>query len=94
MSARFFKWLPVVDEERCTGCGRCVEACGPNSLEILDQIAVLVRPDTCGSEDHCLAPCPEKALQMRWVETTGDKDRGKWRAEVNIEERQSNKKRI
>ena len=23
------KWLPVVVEEACTGCGLCVAACGP-----------------------------------------------------------------
>lgn len=82
MTAQFFKWLPVVDEDLCTGCAACVEACGPKSLEIVDRVAVLVRPDTCGSEEHCVAPCPTAAIQMRWVAATGDKARGKWRAEA------------
>ena len=40
-----YKWVPVVDEEHCTGCGLCVEACGPCCLEIVDDIAIPVRPD-------------------------------------------------
>jgi ferredoxin len=39
-----FKWLPVVIEEFCTGCGLCVEACGPACLETKNQVAVLERP--------------------------------------------------
>jgi len=27
-----FKWLPAILEEFCTGCGRCVAACGPACL--------------------------------------------------------------
>ncbi|MBI2950006.1 MAG: 4Fe-4S binding protein [Verrucomicrobia bacterium] len=75
--------MPVVDEDLCTGCAACVEACGPKSLEIVDRVAVLVRPDTCGSEEHCIAPCPTTAIQMAWVEMDGDKNRGKWRAELS-----------
>lgn len=84
MSVAYLKWLPVVDEDLCTGCAACVEACGPRSLEIMDRVAVLVRPDTCGSEEHCITPCPTAAIQMRWVQATGDKERGKWRAEASL----------
>lgn len=75
------KWVPVVDEDLCTGCGACVEACGPRSLEIQNGVAVLERPDTCGSEEHCIAPCPTAAIQMAWVRSSGDLARGKWRSE-------------
>ena len=84
MNVAYLKWLPVVDEDFCTGCAACVEACGPKSLEIVDRVAVLVRPDTCGSEEHCIAPCPTAAIQMRWVQATGDKERGKWCAEASL----------
>ncbi len=87
MSARYVKWLPVIDDELCTGCGRCVEACGPKSLQIVNLTAMLVRPGACGSEEHCIDPCPEGAIRMDWRELGGDKDRGKWRAEVDIFER-------
>ena len=73
------KWLPVVDEERCTGCNLCVEACGPKCLVIQGSVAVLARPLACGSEEHCIAPCPEKAIRMAWVRLDGIDSVGKWR---------------
>jgi NAD-dependent dihydropyrimidine dehydrogenase PreA subunit len=73
-----YKWMPVVDESRCTGCGSCVEACGPNSLALIEGVAVLTLPDTCGSEEHCIPACPEDALRMAWLPFTGDMNRGQW----------------
>jgi len=73
------KWLPVVDEDLCTGCGACVEACGPACLEIVGGVAVLVRPQACGSEEHCIAPCPERCIRMAWVPAQGDRSVGEWR---------------
>jgi Na+-translocating ferredoxin:NAD+ oxidoreductase RNF subunit RnfB len=73
------KWLPVVNEDACTGCGVCVEACGPRCLNILDGVAVLVSPNICGSEEHCIAPCPEECIRMAWVPLEGDRSTGKWR---------------
>jgi len=72
------KWLPVIKPNRCTRCGKCVEACGPACLEIINGNAVLTRPDKCGSEEHCIAPCSEKAIRMERIEAKADKSSGKW----------------
>ena len=80
MSKIKMKWLPVVTEELCDGCQLCVDACGPGCLEVVDNIAVLTSVDLCGSEEHCIAPCPTGAIQMAWLVTQGDESRGKWRA--------------
>jgi NAD-dependent dihydropyrimidine dehydrogenase PreA subunit len=79
MNTPAHKWLPVVDEGLCSGCVACVEVCGPKSLEMINGVAVLAQPETCGSEEHCIAPCPTGAIKMAWVESNGDHTRGKWR---------------
>ena len=72
------KWVPIIAEERCTGCGLCVEACGPQCLEMTDGLPVLARADICGSEEHCIAPCKEDAMSMSWVRMKGDESVGRW----------------
>lgn len=73
------KWLPVVDLDLCSGCEACVEACGPGCLEIQDGVAVISRPHDCGSEEHCIEPCPTSCIHMTWVPMTGDHSIGKWK---------------
>jgi NAD-dependent dihydropyrimidine dehydrogenase PreA subunit len=73
-----YKWMPVISED-CNGCGLCVEACGPNSLEMQDGAAVLALPDTCGSEEHCIGVCQVDAIQMAWLPFDGNESRGQWR---------------
>jgi ferredoxin len=74
-----YKWMPAISAERCTGCGLCVDACGPRSLEMFNGIAALTRPETCGSEEHCIAVCRDGAIEMAWL-PFGRKDRvGKWK---------------
>jgi MinD superfamily P-loop ATPase len=74
-----FKWLPVVDTERCSGCGLCVEHCAPKCLAMADTgVAFLSLPDICGSEEHCIAACPDDAIRMAWVPFSGDRSIGRW----------------
>ena len=58
---------PVVDVENCTGCVACVDACNPGAFEMVDGIAVLVRPDACLGNEHCVAACPTGAIGMQPV---------------------------
>lgn len=74
-----YKWMPVVLVDHCTGCGLCVDACGPKSLVMADGIAVLAFPETCGSEEHCISACRDDAIQMAWLPFSGNRDVGKWR---------------
>jgi Na+-translocating ferredoxin:NAD+ oxidoreductase RNF subunit RnfB len=73
------KWIPAILADACTGCGLCVEACGPRSLAIVEKIATLAFPDTCGSEEHWVSACPENAIQMIWAPFSGDMGAGQWR---------------
>ena len=73
------KWVPAILADACTGCGLCVEACGPKSLAMVEEIAMLAFPETCGSEEHCISACPENAIRMIWAPFVRDKSVGHWR---------------
>lgn len=77
-----YKWMPVVSAERCTGCGLCVDACGPRSLDMANGIANLLYPDTCGSEEHCIAACRDDAIEMVWLPFSGNVNVGRWKNEA------------
>jgi 2-oxoglutarate ferredoxin oxidoreductase subunit delta len=62
----------VVAEERCKGCGLCVDVCQPHSLA-LDEGAVnamghhvvrLVDADACTSCAKCARVCPDAVLSI------------------------------
>jgi len=75
-----YKWLPDINLEKCTGCGKCVKACRPKSLVIVnDDFALLIRADTCSSGGHCVESCPEDALNMEWIEMRGEHTAGDWK---------------
>jgi len=53
--------IPVVDEARCTHCGKCAEVCQYHAIALLGQ-KTLVFPQLCHGCGSCLAVCPEKAI--------------------------------
>ncbi len=61
--------LPHIDPTRCTGCGRCVAACGLHllSLEAVrwKKFALLQEPDRCTGCAACAPICPFGAIRMR-----------------------------
>ncbi len=79
-----YKWMAIILADRCTGCGLCMDGCGPKSLAMLDGIAVLAFPDTCGSEEHCISACRDEAIQMAWLPFSGDSV-GRWNDDVERE---------
>lgn len=74
------KLLPDIDLEKCTGCGKCVEACIENCLKLInDDFAVLIRANMCGSDGRCVDPCFDDAIHMEWIEMIGDNNIGRWK---------------
>lgn len=59
--------LPIIDSDRCTGCGICVDTCPTNALSTIDGKAVLVTPDACTYCTACQNVCPEDAIDLPFV---------------------------
>lgn len=53
--------VPVVDQEKCTGCGRCAEVCRFNALACV-RGKVLVFAELCHGCGGCALVCPERAI--------------------------------
>ncbi len=53
--------IPVVDPDRCTGCGKCVDFCQFHALAHTGK-NLMIFEDICHSCGGCLLVCPEKAL--------------------------------
>lgn len=73
------KWLPVIAQDHCTGCGACLNACDSCCLEMVWDFATLARPQDCGSEGHCAEACPVDVITMEWVPITAAPEVGVWR---------------
>lgn len=53
--------VPVIDESKCTHCGKCSDICNYHALAVLPQ-TVLLFPELCHGCGGCTIICPEKAV--------------------------------
>lgn len=51
-----------IDEDRCNGCGICVNACHEGAIGMVDGKAKLLRDDYCDGLGNCLPACPTGAI--------------------------------
>ncbi len=55
---------PIVDEEKCAGCGECVDVCPVEVFEMQDEKAAPVNADECLGCDSCVEVCEEGAITI------------------------------
>jgi len=67
--------IPVVDESRCDGCGKCAQVCRFGAIISL-QTKPLTFPDLCHSCAGCWLLCPQKAIAPQPM-SIGEIDRGR-----------------
>jgi Pyruvate/2-oxoacid:ferredoxin oxidoreductase delta subunit len=56
---------PVIDKDLCTGCEICIDECPNDALEMVEDLAKLVRPEACDGKGECAEVCPAEAMTMQ-----------------------------
>lgn len=53
-----------IDQEKCNGCGLCINACHEGALQLVDGKAVLISDEYCDGLGDCLPECPTGAIEI------------------------------
>jgi len=53
-----------IDEEKCTGCGLCVDACAEGAIKLINGKAKLISEVYCDGLGACIGQCPENAITI------------------------------
>ena len=53
-----------IDEEKCDGCGLCVNACAEGAIKVIDGKAKLVSEVYCDGLGACIGHCPQDAITI------------------------------
>ena len=58
--------VPTIDQEKCSRCGRCAEACSTGTLAIEDgEVSIAKRSFMdCIACGHCMTVCPSDAIRV------------------------------
>lgn len=55
---------PVIDRDKCTICGTCVDIC-PGDILRMENEPKVTYPDECWHCGACYLDCPEEAITIR-----------------------------
>jgi ferredoxin len=53
-----------IDEEKCNGCGECINACAEGAIALVNGKAKLVSETYCDGLGACLGHCPQDAITV------------------------------
>jgi MinD superfamily P-loop ATPase len=54
--------MPIIDVEKCQGCGLCVSVCACGALVLVNKVVTVVRVEDCQWCTLCELVCPNGAI--------------------------------
>ena len=57
-----------VDQEKCIGCGECVDVCPVDVYEMKDEKSVPVNAEECIGCESCIEVCEQDAITVTEVD--------------------------
>ncbi len=64
MRAKVIRKIIQIDEEKCNGCGACLQACAEGALALENGKARLINEKYCDGLAACLVKCPQDAIRI------------------------------
>ena len=65
-------WLPLIDDQICTGCGDCTIACPTHALRLSEGVAIVREPEACNYCGSCEMICPVEAISLPYQVILGN----------------------
>jgi Pyruvate/2-oxoacid:ferredoxin oxidoreductase delta subunit len=53
-----------IDDEKCNGCGQCIDACAEGAIQLINGKAKLVSEIYCDGLGACIGHCPQDAITI------------------------------
>ena len=54
--------MPVIEQEKCNGCGLCITICSCQALVLVDNVITDIETKECDWCTQCEAVCPTGAI--------------------------------
>jgi MinD superfamily P-loop ATPase len=54
--------MPVIEQEKCNGCGLCISVCSCKALVLVDNVITVIETEECHWCTLCEMVCPTGAI--------------------------------